>query len=238
MWLVYPSTHLRVHNILVQHDTRQDTISSISPPGSFFTRAYCLTSTVRTPASSVEMVRMASCARQHIRSAQWMTKLVPIKLLMSHEHWQIVAGVDWDGDLGDNFERGLGLCLLYAEMMPIGWMLRPSCVRNWATISVTIQDLRELLSSLSSLTVRENVGRRRTQQEYCVAPPPQPLSYCFQLYLFFQGQRASGIDLAKNRTSIIYGTEKQRNALGRPQKRFDNRYSQTASNRAGDHRLC
>jgi hypothetical protein len=97
--------------------------SSISPPGTFSTRAYRLMSTSFRPFSSLETVRMACKASWHMRSDHLETNLVPIEVLIKAS-----ISVSLDTSTGMEIESMISSAatsaFLKARMMRTGWMLR------------------------------------------------------------------------------------------------------------------
>lgn len=110
-------------------------LSSISPPGTFSTRAYRLMSTSVLPLpASHDTVRTAFRARLHMRSDHLETNLVPmdeeIRPYMALSSWISIgretSSIIW---------RASARARLKAEMMTTGWMFRSSWGIDWARIS-------------------------------------------------------------------------------------------------------
>jgi len=78
---------------------------SISPPGTFSTRAYRLMSTMRTPASSAETDGIERETAHEVCPAN--DELGPDRAFDECEYMLVVARVDRDGDSGDDLERDL-----------------------------------------------------------------------------------------------------------------------------------
>ena len=110
-------------------------LSSISPPGTFSTRAYRLmsTSVLPLPASHVT-VRTALRARSHIRSIHRETNLVPIEDEMSW-YMALSSSTSIGREISSMISRASFRARLKAEMMTTGWMLRSSWGRACARIS-------------------------------------------------------------------------------------------------------
>ncbi len=107
---------------------------SISPPGTFSTRAYRLRSTVLMPASSCETVRTACNASLHIRSDHRTVNFVPIEVLIRESissSFLTSIGIE----ILSIIDRASFSALLNAEMMTTGWMLRSNGPIDWARIS-------------------------------------------------------------------------------------------------------
>ena len=110
-------------------------LSSISPPGTFSTRAYRLISTsfLPLPISHVT-VRTALSASPHMRSDHLETYLVPIEdeisLFMA---WSSLMSIG--REMSSMISRASLRARLKAEMMTTGWMLRSSWGRDCARIS-------------------------------------------------------------------------------------------------------
>jgi hypothetical protein len=109
--------------------------SSISPPGTFSTRAYRLMSTSRLPSpASQATVRTALRASLHMRSLHRETNFVPMEDEMSPNMARSEL-TSMGREISSTISSASLRARLKAEMMTTGWMLRSSSGRAMARIS-------------------------------------------------------------------------------------------------------
>lgn len=114
-------------------------LSSISPPGTFSTRAYRLMSTSFLPSpTSHATVLTAVRAKLHMRSDHLETNLVPIDALM-RPYISLSLSMSMGSEMSSTISRASCSALLKAWMITTGCMLRSSSGRAIARISPAIR---------------------------------------------------------------------------------------------------
>lgn len=117
-------------------------LSSISPPGTFSTRAYLLVSTSVLPVpTSHDTVRTAFRARPHMRSDHLETNLVPMDEEI-RPYMALSSLISIGREISSVIWRASDRARLKAEMMTTGWMFRSSWGIACASISPAIQSVR------------------------------------------------------------------------------------------------